>query len=287
VNKAKVLVTGAGGHLGQALLEGLSAKYGVTAVSRTARASTETIHWKTYDALTAADFDCELVVHAAAAHPRAMPKPELSDYMSVNLELLQKILDLSVAGKTRRFVFISSHYLNQDSALGWNRLEIPVYAASKLMGETLVKEYRDRLPLLVSLRLPGLLSPRAPASSLLVDLMIKMREGRTFELTGTEKPFEFIDVRSVTQWCEHLVETAGLTGFHLSTLFSAPVWTLGEAVDGFRSLLEGRPAAHPTGLIPARPDEFSKKMGFAAPDTQKMMDRFTSDFLRYGSREKK
>jgi len=169
-----VLVTGAGGFLGNALVkELLESGYAVRALVRDHAAlssfkAIETIVGDIRDPQCAkqASVGCETIVHLAG-QVHALDDDHVSDqdYLSVNVEGTKHLLDGAVAGGVQRFIFASSVKVFGETTTGCvDEQEPPAprspYARSKWMAEQLVASYAKGGSLAtLSLRLPLVYGP--------------------------------------------------------------------------------------------------------------------------------
>ena len=170
----RVLVTGAGGFLGSALVTDLlEAGYDVRALVR-AGSSLSTCTTRdvivgdvrdTRCAQTAAA-GCDSVIHLAGkAHALDESRVKEEEYRSVNVDGTRRLLEGAAVGGVRTFVFASSVKVFGESTAGCvdeSRLPAPQtpYARSKWEAEQLVASYANEKGLAaVSFRLPLVYGP--------------------------------------------------------------------------------------------------------------------------------
>jgi len=169
-----VLITGAGGFLGSALVSDLlESGYAVRALVRNPLSSTcpKTVEIVVGDVrdpqcTRRASVGCETVVHLAGqAHALDDDHISEQDYQSVNVDGTKHLLDGAVAGGVQRFIFASSVKVFGEITAGCvDEKEPPApqspYARSKWMAEQLVASYAERGCLAaLSLRFPLVYGP--------------------------------------------------------------------------------------------------------------------------------
>jgi UDP-glucose 4-epimerase len=169
-----VLVTGANGFLGSALVnELLESGYAVRAFVRRPtppfyRKAVETVVGDIRDPQCArqASVGCDTIVHLAGqAHALDDDHVSDQDYQSVNVDGTKHLLDGAVAGGVRTFIFASSVKVYGETTTGCvdeNEPSAPqsLYARSKWMAEQLVASYgRGGSLATLSLRLPLVYGP--------------------------------------------------------------------------------------------------------------------------------
>ena len=164
----RILVTGAGGFLGSALIDDLCAPgYQVCALARTESASLrrpgiDVILGDVRDARTVrlGVAGCTSIVHLAGkAHAIDDVGVSESDYQSVNVEGTRLLLEEAKAAGVKQFVFASSVKVFGETTAGPVDEAAPPsprtpYARSKLSAERLVSSFASGALATVSLRLP-------------------------------------------------------------------------------------------------------------------------------------
>lgn len=171
---SRVLVTGAGGFLGSALVNNLlEAGYDVRALIRTGSSSSkcptrDVIVGDVRDARCAqtAAAGCDSVIHLAGkAHALDDSRVKEEEYRSVNVDGTRRLLEGAAAGGVRTFVFASSVKVFGEQTAGCVDEKAPAaprtpYARSKWEAEQLVASYAKEQGLAaVSFRLPLVYGP--------------------------------------------------------------------------------------------------------------------------------
>jgi uronate dehydrogenase len=152
--KLKVLVTGATGRIGRALMEELDAEFALTGTSRSPRDDRRFIQLDYTDtAAVRAAFagqDAVVHMHAKAAHDGE----SLAEYLQPNIVDVHTTYEAARLAGVRRVVFASSNH-----ATGWTEVageragaDTParpdgLYGAAKAWGEALGSYYADRFGL--------------------------------------------------------------------------------------------------------------------------------------------
>ncbi len=170
----KVLVTGAGGFLGNTLVNELCKEgIAVRAAVREAKQSTplppmaEMVWSDIRDAqkIKEAVSGCDAVVHLAAKVHAMDDMASDQDYHAINVDGTRHILDAAVGSGVTRFVFASSVKVFGEETSGCvDETQAPdpqtAYGRSKWRAEQLVSEYAERYGFTaVSLRLPMVYGP--------------------------------------------------------------------------------------------------------------------------------
>ena len=170
----RILVTGAGGFLGSALVKNLIANgcharaLVRNAPSRSYPEAIEVIVGDVRDPRCArtATAGCDSVIHLAGkAHAIDDDCVNEDEYRSVNVDGTRQLLEGAVAGGARKFVYVSSVKVFDEQTAGCLDEKAPVapqtpYARSKWAAEQLVASYAKREGLAtVSFRLPLVYGP--------------------------------------------------------------------------------------------------------------------------------
>jgi nucleoside-diphosphate-sugar epimerase len=178
----KILVTGAGGFVGQALLRRLAAEgcADIVAASRAAIEGSPCASWfrvgdlaRRFDWMPALS-GVDVVVHLAGrAHVLAeTAKDPDSTFNSVNCEATRSLAEQCVMAGVRRMVVVSSIGVHGDRSRPGNPLKTgspfaarDAYARSKLAGEQAAAEVARRSSLEITIVRPPLVyGPRAPGN---------------------------------------------------------------------------------------------------------------------------
>lgn len=180
----KILITGAGGLIGRALVQHLSQAHEVTAVVRSiAAVSDSRVRTITAD-LSAPELPANLqpvdaVVHLAQSpHYREFPE-RADDIFNVNVGSTARLLDWSRRVGARHFVLASTG--NVDSGVR------SFYAASKQCAEQLAQCYGDAFAVL-ALRFHFVYGPGQRDSMLIPRLIANVRDGKPIQLAGHDGP---------------------------------------------------------------------------------------------------
>lgn len=257
----RLLLTGASGFLGQALLRRVVAAGGeVTALGRRAPAGArlvaadlarpETLR-AALAALAGERFDA-LVHLAVSRRHRDFPEAAL-DMFHVNASAAAELLDFARRAGVGRAVFGSTGtvYGAAEAPSPESRFVPPgsYFAASKLFADALCGLYRGLLPVAV-LRL---YAPYGPGleDRMLADLAARVREGRPLELPAAGPGLAF-----AATWVEDAVaaiEAALAEGWNETVNVAAPeVWTI-ESAGRLLGELLGREPRFARGAAAAAP----------------------------------
>ena len=193
----RVLVTGARGFVGAALLRrlALESKWHVRAASRTPPLSPAPgVEWVTSPELSPeSDWrplldDVDVVVHLAArVHVMALSPPSLDEeYQRVNVLGTRRLAEQAVTTGVRRFVFLSSVKVHGEAGHfteGSAMAPADPYGASKRDAEDALRDVAHRTGLeVVVIRSPLVYGPGAKAN--FQSLMMAARQGRLLPLAS-------------------------------------------------------------------------------------------------------
>jgi len=218
----RVLVTGASGHVGGAVVDRLAADgHEVVAVSRRGRRHGGSVHVLPADiadprtlARISAERPCDAIVHAAAVLGGA---PWDSEISRVNCLGVQRVLALAERWGCPRFVFTSS-----IQVIGRPRI-VPVderhplepltaYHASKLFGERMVAIAAGRGIMSSSLRLTSPVGPGMVGARIFSVFVRRARAGLSLDVAGAgSRGQDYVDVRDVADAVALAIQR-GLTG---------------------------------------------------------------------------
>lgn len=175
----KILVTGAGGLIGGALVRRLSAAHQVHALSRSASAASAPGVQPIAADLAAPELPADLpaadaVVHLAqSAHYREFPERAL-DIFNVNVASTARLLDWGHRAGIRHFILASTGGVDNVRSY---------YAASKQSAEQLAHSYATAFTVLV-LRFHFVYGPGQRQSMLVPRLIGQIRAGQPVQLAG-------------------------------------------------------------------------------------------------------
>ncbi len=152
--KLKVLVTGATGRIGRALMEGLDAEFALTGTSRSPRNDPRFIQLDYADvAAVQAAFagqDAVVHLHAKAAHD----SESLTEYLQPNIVDVHTTYEAARLAGVRRVIFASSNHATGWTEVAGERADAKtavrpdgLYGAAKAWGEALGSYYADRFGL--------------------------------------------------------------------------------------------------------------------------------------------
>ncbi len=222
---ANILVTGAGGFVGQALCRRLAASgYGVTGLFRTVSDSPTWMRARAVGDLTKiVDFapfmeGADTVVHLAARvhmmHDTAA-NPEIA-FRQANTDVTRNLAQAAASGGVGRFVFLSSVKANGESTsdrAAFSETDPPVpedaYGRSKRDAETALAEISSATGLPVTtLRVPLVYGPGVRAN--FASLMAMSYTPLPLPLTGiTANRRSLLYLGNLTHAIEQVIETGG------------------------------------------------------------------------------
>lgn len=279
----KILVTGANGFLGSALVEYLTGRFALAAAVRSVESAgpagqENTVAVGNIDANTdwsVALAGVDAVVHCAArAHVMQDGSTDpLDEYRKVNVAGSLNLARQAVEAKVRRFIFISSigvHGVNSVSPFNEESLIAPQepYAVSKLEAELALQDFASKAGLeLVIIRPPLVYGAAAPGNF-----------GKLFKLADSSLPLPFGAVHNkrtmvyLGNLC-HFIETC-IT--HPSAANQTFVIADGEDVSLRQLLVLMRKAmGRGPGLLPVPPGLF--RLAGRVTGKQALVDRLVGD----------
>lgn len=178
----KILVTGAGGLIGSALVARLSGRHDIYALSRTAR-SGPPVHGIVAD-LAAPELlpdlpSVDAVVHLAQSPHYAEFPNRARDIFDVNLASTVRLLDWSRGAGVRHFILASTGGVDSPTR--------SFYAVTKHSAEQFARCYSDAFAVL-ALRFHFVYGPGQRPSMLVPRIIDNVRHGRPVPLTGCDGP---------------------------------------------------------------------------------------------------
>lgn len=165
--KMKILITGSGGFIGNYLAQTfLNQGYSVTATYRNVKPTLTVPSVRRLKSIALnLNEGCknmgraDVVIHAAAAHPTALPEPGVNDYVQSNVLATLNLAEYFKKNPPNFFVFLSSvdiygtvtqTRLREDALIN----NPNIYGFTKNLSENILKNYTQYFPVL-SIRLPG------------------------------------------------------------------------------------------------------------------------------------
>jgi len=290
---ANVLVTGAAGFLGQALVRALLARGGrVRAFDlRPADLLGEGLEWVSGDvrdaeAVRRACEGMEVVYHLAALIPQR--KADAATMRAVNVGGTQNVLSGALAEGVRRVVYLSSAEVYGIPAEVPCRETTPLnplgeYGHNKVAAEALCRAALARGLETVILRPPTIVGPGL-GEPFLVGLLDALRRGRPVTLLGKgENRFHFVHVQDVVSACLIAAEHPAAVGeaFNLASTAAMPIREMVEcAIERTGSSARVRPlpvwlarlvvsVLHPLGKAPLEPEHLAIAVADYVFDTTK------------------
>ncbi len=290
---ANVLVTGAAGFLGQALVRALLARgERVRAFDlHPADLLGEGLEWVSGDvrdaeAVRRACEGMEVVYHLAALIPQR--KADAATMRAVNVGGTQNVLAGALAEGVRRVVYLSSAEVYGIPAEVPCRETTPLnplgeYGHNKVAAEALCRAALARGLETVILRPPTIVGPglREP---FLIGLLDALRRGRPITLLGKgENRFHFVHVQDVVSACLIAAEHPAAIGeaFNLASTAAMPIREMVErAIERTGSSARVRPlpvwlarlvvlVLHPLGKAPLEPEHLAIAVADYVFDTTK------------------
>ena len=210
----RVLVTGASGHVGNAIAAHLaSQRHQVIGLSRrlvptgalAGQVNVDLADPNLVSAVIAAVQPCDAVVHAGACLDK---RPTAVDLSRVNALGTQQLLVLARHWKVSRVVYISSvpviglprfHPVTEEHPCE----PLTVYHATKLYGEHLIRLMAEGIETAVSLRLPSPIGPGTPPNRIAQVFVHQACKGLPLEIMGAGlRQQNYVDVRDVARAVE-------------------------------------------------------------------------------------
>ncbi len=214
--KARVLVSGANGYIGQVLCDqlrdrGYVVRAAVRSLDKAPQSAPEPVaigdinqetNWQT--ALQDVDF----VVHLAARAHVQDKKPEtaLTAFRETNVAGTRRLVEQATHARIRRLVFVSSIGVHGDtsgdSPFNESSPVRPVrpYQIAKWEAEQVLAEYQDRLDFVI-VRPPLVYGPHAPGN--LSRLIRLIQQGIPLPFAGIRNQRSLVGVRNLVHFLEH------------------------------------------------------------------------------------
>lgn len=180
-----IIVTGATGFLGKALMQKLQKSFKVYAISRTKQVDDQNTKWIKLDfskewkpVLLPKQVD--IVIHLSQSEKfRDFPNSAL-EIFQVNSVSTLKLLEYSVQAKVKKFIYISSGGVG---GLGKDVRDINFYITSKLVSELLVENFKPFFQTII-LRPFFIYGPGLRKTLLISRLISSIKENKTIFLEG-------------------------------------------------------------------------------------------------------
>lgn len=164
----KVLLTGAGGYVGNSLVQFFAGRgvevYALYNLTFPAHKDTR-VHLIQADlGIKIKDLEpVDIIIHCATVHPFSRSLPNALDYVDSNINATRNLLDYGISCSARLFIYLSTvtvHGNIQAKVLNENtpQHEPNLLGMTKYLAERVVETYADRLPSVI-LRLPGIVGP--------------------------------------------------------------------------------------------------------------------------------
>ena len=184
----RVLITGAAGFVGRALVRALSGEYDVTGVD-SRKADTVAIIWDFHDALPESLLpgSVDIIIHAGAL-VGCDARYSADDYYKVNVRSCRYLADYVEGAGAGRFVYLSTGGVYGEGDGPWPE-DAPLapadpYSVSKAEGEMELHRLSDIMNLVIA----RLFFPYGPGQSgrLIPDLAEEIQAGRPIHLNNAE-----------------------------------------------------------------------------------------------------
>ena len=166
----KVLITGAGGYVGNSLVQFFAEKeievyalYNFT--SPTHMDILPQVDWIQADLRTKIN-DIEpvdVIIHAATVHPLSRKVPNALDYLDSNINATRNLLDYSISCSAKLFIYLSTVTIHgnifvKELSENTPQQQPGLLGMSKYFAERIVETYSKHVPSVI-LRLPGIVGP--------------------------------------------------------------------------------------------------------------------------------
>lgn len=188
MSEGAILITGAAGFIGSALVKAFRERYRVFGVDR-CEGETVSARWDLRDPLPDLLFPdaIDVLIHAGGLVGLNLAWPH-DDYRRVNVDACAQLASYALASKAKHVIYFSTGGVYGLGANAWKEDDpvhpSDIYAESKWQGELTLQSLAERLPLTI-LRL---FFPYGPGQTgrLMPNLIERIRQGQTVRLNNSE-----------------------------------------------------------------------------------------------------
>lgn len=235
----KVLITGAGGYVGNLLVQFFAEKDNeVYALYHNKlpihKNSFTQVHWIQCDLATnIKDIgSVDVIIHAASVHPLSSELPNAVDYLDSNINATRNLLDYSLTCSAKLLIYLSTvtihgSVLVKELIENTPQHEPNLLGISKFLAERIVENYSDRIPSVI-LRLPGIVGPELLSLDRpwLCNVLKKAVSNKPIHIFSGSCPFNNVtDIPDIGNLINLLMQewTSGTDIFNLATRVPLPL----------------------------------------------------------------
>jgi nucleoside-diphosphate-sugar epimerase len=295
----RILITGAGGFIGQRLTAAMAAiGHHVVAIIRNstpslAATTTDRIQWLRAELANGLDEvpPVDAIIHAAA-QTHLILDSTANDYIRSNVIGAQRLADYAERSNARAVVHLSTVSIYGDVPPGVLTEKTPLttpslYGATKYLAELILAE-SHRTFASVSVRLPGVVAP-GYFTPWIGQIVRKALDGSPITIYNPTALFNnIIDIDELARFISHVLPTLKAPAETINLAASEPL-PIRHAVEtvlkvtGSRAPVTEGPARKGSFVIDT--DRVQQLFGFEPLPTQAMITRFAQGCLRYKERE--
>jgi nucleoside-diphosphate-sugar epimerase len=244
-----ILLAGAGGFAGKYLTENLETDRRIISLTRVATKNSnkniKIINQELAEPWFFSDSP-EIILYLATQHEHSRLLPTPANYINSNITALYQGLEFATKVKSRLFVYFStittfgavtSSVVNEKTPI----FDPTFYGASKYFGERLVREYSEKIPVLI-LRLPGIVGPNMPHGRPWVKTIIeKMLVDEPVEYyNGTAVFNNICDMKTITRFIETIITIAKIKKFDDVNLAATDPMRMSDVISLIKNNLNSR-----------------------------------------------